>query len=308
MIISASRRSDIPAYYSEWFLNRLKAGYVLTRNPMNHAQISKIELSPQVIDGIVFWSKDPLNLMDQLPLIDLMGYRYYFQFTLTPYDRELEPYVRNKQDLIKTFGKLSEMLGKDRVLWRYDPIIMNHKITPDYHKKMFEQFCRQLRTFTNICTISFVDKYTKLSKARVGNLIRELTLPEMYQMAAAFSEIAGCYGIELRACCEQVDLSEYGIIPASCIDQQTIEKVCGYKINVKRDTNQRIGCGCIQSIDIGAYNTCKHGCIYCYANYSDSSIHNNCRKHDPYSDILIGSIEAGEIIIPRKMVLLKKDQ
>lgn len=124
MILSASRRTDIPCYYSEWFINRLKAGYVFTRNPMNHAQISRINLSPDIVDCIVFWTKDPANMLDRLHILDEIGYKYYFQFTLTPYGKEIECSLREKSQIIETFIKLSETIGKDKVLWRYDPIIL----------------------------------------------------------------------------------------------------------------------------------------------------------------------------------------
>src|SRR5665647_2342080 len=116
MILSASRRTDIPAYYSEWFMNRLQSGYVLTRNPMNHAQISKITLSPDVVDCTVFWTKDPVNMLGKLPLLDKMGYKYYFQFTLTPYGKDIERSLRDKSLIIETFIHLSKIIGKDRVL------------------------------------------------------------------------------------------------------------------------------------------------------------------------------------------------
>ena len=308
MILSASRRTDIPAYYSEWFMNRLKEGYALTRNPMNYAQVSKIPMSPDVIDCIVFWTKDPANMIDKLPLLDEMGYKYYFQFTLTPYGKDIERGVRDKTDIIKTFIQLSKAIGKNRVLWRYDPIILNDTLTVEYHSEMFEILCSQLCDYTKICIISFVDMYSKLDKAVKSNLIREITKSEMMQFAAIFSEIGRKYGIELRACSEKMDLSGYGIHPASCIDKNTIEKVCGYTIDAKTDINQRPTCGCIQSIDIGAYNTCKNGCSYCYANYSDATIEINCLKHNHCSDILIGKVGADEKIMERKMKSLKNGQ
>ena len=301
MILSASRRTDIPAYYSEWFMNRLQSGYVLTHNPMNHAQISRITLSSDVVDCTVFWTKDPANMLGKLPFLDKMGYKYYFQFTLTPYGKDIERSLRDKSLIIETFMHLSKIIGKDRVLWRYDPIILNDKLTINYHHEMFEALCRQLCNYTNVCTISFVDMYSKLDKAVKGNMIREITESEMIQLATIFSEIGCKYGLELRACSEKVDLSSYGIYPASCIDKSTIEKACGYTIDVKSDANQRTGCGCIQSIDIGVYNTCKNGCVYCYANYSNTSVEKNCAKHNPYSDILIGTVGLNEKIIEREV-------
>jgi hypothetical protein len=305
MILSASRRTDLPAFYSEWFLNRLRAGFAYTRNPMNRSQVSRIPLSPEVTDCIVFWTKDPAPLMDSLSVIDSMGYHYYFQFTLTPYGKEIEQNLRDKQDIIQTFITLSKTIGKEKVLWRYDPVILNDSLTIAYHQDMFERLCRQLKGFTEICTISFVDLYTKLNQTVKRKLIREITEDEIYKTAGVFSEIGREHGIEIRACSEKIDLTRFGIKAASCIDKQTIEKICGYTIASKPDSNQRPGCGCIQSIDIGVYNTCKNGCIYCYANHSSASIEDNFAKHNPNSEILIGSVGAEEKIITRDAKLLK---
>lgn len=287
MILSASRRTDIPCYYSEWFVNRLKEGYVLSMNPMNRSQVRKVQLSPEEIDCIVFWTKDPLNMMDRLPLISSMGYHYYFQFTITPYGRELERNLRNKQDIAAVFRRLSELLGRHRVLWRYDPILFNSEITLSCHEESFAGLCRQLKGYTELCTISFVDLYHKLNKSVKNNILAEIPQELMLQTAKSFLKIAGEFGIELRACCEQADLSEAGIRPAACIDKNLMERICGHSISGKKDKSQRPGCGCLQSIDIGIYNTCNNGCVYCYANHSEASINHNLQKHDPHSELMI---------------------
>jgi hypothetical protein len=294
MIISASRRTDIPAYYSQWFLNRLKAGYVITRNPMNPKQVSRISLSPEAVDCIVFWTKDPMPMMDKLPEIDSMGYSYYFQFTLTPYGRDIERNLREKREILRTFQQLSGLLGKERIVWRYDPIVMNASLTIPYHLQHFERMCGVLSGYTSQCTISFVDLYSKLSKIIKKNIIREIGTEEMLEIAERFSSIAQRYGIELRSCSEKLDLSQFNILPAACIDKTKVEEVCGHPITWSRDRNQRPGCGCMKSVDIGVYNTCRNGCIYCYANHSDASIEKNCKRHDSKSDILIGTISYEE--------------
>lgn len=308
MILSASRRTDIPGYYSEWFMNRLKEGYVLTRNPMNRSQVGRVYLSPENIDCIVFWTKDPVNMMDKLKQLDSMKYSYYFQFTLTPYGRELERNLRNKNDIIDTFIQLSKAIGKDRVLWRYDPILLNKEITFDYHMREFEKLCQKLQGYTNICTISFVDIYSKLCRPVRDNLIAEIPEDEMHRIASGLSDIAAGFGIELRACCEITDFTRDTITSAACIDKNVVERVCGHSIAAKRDKNQRTGCNCIESIDIGAYNTCKNGCIYCYANHSDTSINNNFMKHNPKSGILIGSVADHEKITDRNEPLKTKER
>jgi hypothetical protein len=304
MILSASRRTDIPAYYSDWFLNRLKEGYVLARNPMNSSQISRIRLSPEVIDCIVFWTKDPLPMIDKLPLFEEMGYRHYFQFTLTPYGKEVERNLRDKEDLLDTFRQLSDRIGSEKVLWRYDPIILNDSFDAMYHIEHFETLCSKLKGYTKRCTISFVDLYHKIK----SDIIRDISEQDMQQLAGIMSEIGSKYGLELMSCCEKLDLSRYGIHPASCIDKATVEQVCGYSIDAKADTNQRTGCGCIQSIDIGVYNTCRNGCIYCYANYSEASVMKNFLSHNPQSELLTGNVREDERIKDREMRSLRNDQ
>ncbi|MDF2542673.1 MAG: hypothetical protein K0S47_2391 [Herbinix sp.] len=290
MILSASRRTDIPAFYGEWFIRRLEEGYALSRNPMNPLQVSKIFLSPEKIDCIVFWTKDPAPFMKHLPALDQLGYQYYFQFTLTPYHNTIEKNLRDKARIIETFQELSMKLGRHRVHWRYDPIIINDELTISYHEKEFAYLCDKLKYDTKTCTISYVDLYTKINKTVKENIIRDVSDEEMKKMASILAEIGHGNGVELRACSEKMNLEMYGIKPASCIDRATIELICGRSIKVKQDKNQREGCGCMESVDIGAYNTCKNGCIYCYANHSGESIERNTAKHNIESALLIGNL------------------
>jgi len=297
MILSASRRTDIPAFYSEWLLNRLHAGFVLTRNPINHAQVSKIILNPDVVDCIVFWTKDPLNMLDKLDAIDKLGYKYYFQFTLTPYDKSVENGLRDKEEIMKTFCELSTRIGKDKVIWRYDPIILNEIFDFAFHKKQFSRLCSRLGKFARQCIISFVDMYPKLRT----DILREISMNDMIELAEMISSTAKDFGITVKACCEKSFLHKYGIEQANCIDKALVESICGYSLDLKRDKNQRDLCGCYESVDIGAYNTCKNGCIYCYANYSDVAVNNNCKRHDPRGELLIGQIGDNDKITIRNV-------
>jgi hypothetical protein len=296
MIISASRRTDIPAFYSGWLVNRLRAGYVLVRNPMNHALISKVILSPDVVDCIVFWTKDPLDMLGRLDTIDEMGYRYYFQFTLTPYDRSVERGLRDKEEIIGTFCELSDRIGKERVVWRYDPIILNDTYGPEYHREQFARLCERLAGYTDQCVISFVDRYPKLRT----DVVKEIGRDEMAELASMISSAAEGCGITVKACCEGSFLNEYGIGQAHCIDKTLIERICGYSLDIKKDRNQRDSCGCYESVDIGVYNTCRNGCMYCYANYSDVSVARNAAKHDPNGELLVGLVGDDEKITLRE--------
>ena len=297
MIISASRRTDIPCYYAEWFMNRIRAGYVLTRNPMNHTQISRIPLTPDVVDAIVFWTKDPLKLMPHLDELDGLGYQYYFQFTLTPYGRDLEKNLRPKEALEETFIRLSQRIGRERVVWRYDPIVLNQQLDIRYHMEQFRRMCGKLSPYTDTVTVSFVDLYSKLKTP----LIRLITREEMETLAAFFGRVSKEAGLQAVTCCENGDFSKYGILPSHCIDRTRLERILGCPLEVRSDPHQRMGCGCYESIDIGAYHTCRNGCVYCYANGSDAVATRNWAAHDPKSELLLGQIMAGEQVKERKV-------
>lgn len=300
MIISVSRRTDIPSYYSEWFFNRLKAGYVYVRNPMNPHHISEVSLSPDVVDGIVFWTKNPSPMLGRLD--ELKDLTYYFQFTLNPYDSDVEKNLPSKKEVvIPTFQKLSQAIGKERVVWRYDPILLNEKYTLQYHVESFQLFCDRLSDYTEKCTVSFLDLYQKIRR-RISPLgITFLSRRQMEELMGRFSEIANEHGIYIDTCAEEIDLSQFGIGHASCIDARRLERIGNYKLDIGRDKNQRSVCGCAVSIDIGAYNTCQNGCAYCYANYNQTLVDDCCARHDAGSPLLFGEVSVEDVIKPREM-------
>jgi hypothetical protein len=200
---------------------------------------------------------------------------------------------------VRTFRKLSSLLGKERVIWRYDPIMINDEFTAGYHTINLAWLCNELQGYADQCIISFVDLYSKLSKSVKEEVIRKIPEETMHGLSRSLSEIGFSYGIELRACCEKLDLSGDGIKPASCIDRDIITRICGHPIHEKKDKSQRLNCGCMQSVDIGVYNTCMHGCIYCYANHSEPSIQKNYLAHNPESPILIGTVPPDVIVKDR---------
>lgn len=307
MILSASRRTDIPNYYSEWFLNRIREGFLYVRNPVNDRQVSKINLSPELVDCIVFWTKNPLPMMDRLDR--LQDYHYYFQFTLTGYGKDLEPNLPDKRkELPGIFRDLSFRIGKEKVIWRYDPVIFTSRYTEEYHLRAFEAIAKSLRGHTDRVVISFVDLYAKTRKNMQGI---PMIFPEDHRLeafASKLSRIAGENEMKIAACAESMDLSACGIERSSCIDRQLIERVIGCKINAKKDKNQREECGCVESVDIGAYHTCRNGCRYCYANYSGEKVRNSCKAYDPKSPILCGRISDQDIITERRLKSLKTEQ
>ena len=307
MILSVSRRTDIPSYYSEWFYNRIKEGYVCVRNPMNPHQVSKIELSPEVVDCMVFWTKNPEPMMDRLE--ELSDYNYYFQFTLTGYGKDIECNVPHKKEkMIPIFQRLSKKIGSHRVIWRYDPIMFTPKYTAEYHLKAFEQISKALNGYTTKCVISFVDTYIKNQKSMKAVQAYELEEKVLKEFAEKLSEIAAKNGMEISSCAEKMDLAECGIKRSSCIDKELIEEIIGCKLEIEKDRNQRLECGCIESIDIGTYDTCKNGCIYCYANNSPKSIMDNCGKYDANSPLLCGVLNSDDRIHVRKVKSNKDEQ
>lgn len=296
MILSVSRRTDIPAFYGDWFINRLKEGIVYVRNPMNIHQISKIPLSPEKIECIVFWTKNPSEkFIKDLKTIDELGYRYYFQFSVTSYDQKVEVNIPKKTILMERFKQLSNKIGKEKVIWRYDPIFFNEHYNFEYHKKWFEYIAEKLENHTEKCVISFLDYYSKIRSRLILNGIPEVQEQQMQEFAFYLSTIGKKYNIKVESCCEEIDLSGVGIEHGHCIDADLINRICPLQYDFKKDKSQRQACGCIESIDIGSYNTCRNGCIYCYANWKD----NVNSVYDPNSPILCSTINPDDKITDR---------
>ena len=307
MIISASRRTDIPTYYSDWLLKRFQAGCVYVRNPMNAHQVSKINLSPEVVDGIVFWTKNPTPMLDKLDAF--RDYMYYFQFTLNSYRTDVEGSIPSKDKvIIPAFQRLSDKIGPDRVIWRYDPIFLSEDYSMDYHIRYFEKLAKRLSPYTRKCTISFLDYYSKTAKRMEPLAPGRFTLEQQDAVAKAIAEIAHSYGLKVATCAEGIDLQQYGIEHARCIDGQLFEQLLQCPLESKKDKNQRAECGCMESLDIGAYNTCGNGCLYCYANFSEKTVCTNRGKHNPDSPLLIGEIGPEDKITERKVASCKVNQ
>lgn len=306
MIISASRRTDIPSYYSDWFMNRIREGYVLVRNPMRYHQVSNISLSPEAVDGIVFWTKNPLPILDKLnPLHD---YTYYFQFTITPYGTDIEPHLPSKSELIiPAFQRLSDQIGPERVIWRYDPILLNEKYSISYHLRAFERFAQRLCGYTSQCTISFIDHYRKNAHSLAKLGLEDISTEKMLVLGRSLAEIAHHYGYRIDTCAEKVDLEQFGVGHARCVDDRLLGKLRAQdrrqgrnpSLRYAKDKNQRLECGCVASVDIGVYNSCQNGCKYCYANFSDYSVRKDTLRHNPDAPLLLGEIEDGDVVKER---------
>lgn len=307
MILSVSRRTDIPACYADWFFNRIREGFVLVRNPLNPRQISRIAISPEVVDCIVFWTKNPLPMMGRLH--ELAPFPYYFQFTLTGYGHDIEQNLPDKTNvLIPAFQRLSEQLGRGRVVWRYDPILISPRCPAEWHLRTFEAMAERLAQYTDTVVISFLDRYKKINAQMNALGAAELLREDMISLAAALKNIADRHGLRMETCAEQIDLSAYGIAHGQCISRTRIEQITGCRLSGAKDKNQRPACGCFESIDIGAYDTCRNGCLYCYANQSRTAADRNFLCHDPSSPLLCGRPDPADHITERSVKSLKISQ
>lgn len=303
MILSVSRRTDIPAFYSDWFFNRLKAGFVCVRNPMYPEKVSKISLDKEVIDCIVFWTKNVKPMLDRLDELD--GYNYYFQYTLNPYETDVEPIIGiNRNTNIETMIHLSERIGADKVIWRYDPIFTSQKYTKDYHIKSFKKMAESLRGYTSRVIISFLDLYGQTKRNMPD--IDKFDETEYRDLVRQLVQIAKDNGMIVESCAEKIDLSEEGVMHGHCIDKDLIEEIVGYRLTGGKDKGQRQECGCMENIDIGVYNTCKNGCKYCYAMYGEKDVVENIKAYNPESPILCGIEMPTDIVTERNMRSLKR--
>lgn len=307
MIISASRRTDIPSFYSRWFFNRLKEGYALVPNPYNPKMLSRVSLDRRVVDCIVFWTKNPAPMLGRLD--ELEGYNYYFQFTLNPYGSEIERKLPPVDKRIDTFRRLAEKIGPERVVWRYDPILTNARYDTDFHSEAFDRIARELKGHTELCMLGFIDRYPHVRKSLDSEGIDALRPEEIERMAVSFAESAAGHGIGLQTCTSRVNLTQLGIPGGLCVDDKLIERIAGYPIRAAKDRNQRHICNCVESIDIGTYESCLNDCLYCYAikgNYGTAE--SNRLRHDPQSPLLVGYPAGDEVIRERKVKCLRSDQ
>jgi len=267
---------------------------------MNFHQVSKISLSPDAVDGIVFWTKNPIPMLNRLSGLD--DYMYYFQFSLTPYGKDIEPNLPSKNDeLIDAFKQLSSIIGADRVIWRYDPILINEKYTTEYHVRAFEKIARELHSYTHKVTISFID----VSYRGVKGNMKELALLDFppdaqAELCTILADIAHHNRLTIDTCAEKIDLAQLGIGRARCIDGALLTKLTGYDLDIAKDKNQRPECGCTASVDIGAYNTCLNGCRYCYANYRLHAVDGNYAMHDLHSPLIVGDVGDEDRVTERR--------
>jgi len=296
-VISASRRTDIPAFYSDWFINRIREGYAVVQNPFNNSVSSRVDLSCADVDAIVFWTRDARPMLKHLNELNERGYRYYFQYTLNAYPSLLEPRVPSAAAAVATFRDLARCIGPERVIWRFDPVVVSDATPEDWIFENFESLAMQLRGFTSRVVISFADYYAKVTRS-LGRVTGSTGVrfydvhqdpARLLRVASRLSDIALRYSMTPESCAEVIDLAEVGISQGKCISDELIMSLFGIRVSSQKDKYQRKACGCVSSRDIGHYDTCVHGCVYCYATFARKLSSRNRASHDPSAPSLVGS-------------------
>lgn len=299
MILFVSGRCDIPAFYMKWFMNRLAAGYVDVRNPFNEHQISRVLLNEDMIDCLSFCTKNPIPM---LPYLDAIKLPYFVQVTLTPYHCDIERHVPDKRTILQAVKTMAEKLGKDRVMVRYDPILLNDRYTVAYHQRAFHQLLKEMSGYLDTCIISFVDLYKNTRANQPLMRMKDITADDIHALCVSFQKDAALYGFRIQTCAEsKMDLRCYDIYDRSCVELEAVQKLCGKKLHYRNLPGVRKQlCACLPTVDIGDYNACAHECLYCYANYNAQVIRRRMAEHDPNSSVLLGHVAEEDTITIRK--------
>ncbi|MDD3336432.1 MAG: DUF1848 domain-containing protein [Eubacteriales bacterium] len=288
MIINTGGRTDTVQYYTKWLLKRFEEGYVYSRNPLFPNKVTRYELTPETVDGVQFCSKNYEPILAELPKI-IHRFHTYFHYTITAYDKDVEPGVPSIDESMETLKKLSAVVGKQRVAWRYDPVLLTQKYTLQAHLETFERMAKTLTPYVDRCIFSFVEMYKKL-ETNMPELIA-LTEADKEALAEGLGGIAAKYGLYLQTCGTNGDYTRYGIHPSGCMTLDMMGRANGITFRSLKHKGMRQGCHCIESRDIGAYDTCMNGCKYCYANKRPQKAFENYQYHDPDSPLLLGHLK-----------------
>ncbi len=294
MIVSASRRTDIPALYGEWFMRRVRAGFCRVPNPFNAKQISQVSLAPSDVDAVVFWTKDFAPLLPHVDELEDRGLPFYVLYTITGYDALLEPGVPPLDQRLETFARLAARVGAHRVIWRYDPIIASNRTDEAFHQERFSRIAAALQGLTDTVVMSLLEVYRKTER-RLGALSLQgfrlepepLARPAFRPLLSHLAQVAARHGMHLQSCAQRVDLAPLGIPTGRCIDAARVARLGGAAPS-RKDRGQRAACLCHESRDIGVGDTCLHGCRYCYATRSHALAQRRHKEHDPDSPLLWG--------------------
>lgn len=291
MILNVSSRTDIIAFYEKWLIKRVEAGFVDVRNTFNPKLVNRINFSD--VDLILFCTKNPIPILNDLNKIKIP---YLFQITITPYKRDIEPNVPSKKEVIEAVKKISQAIGKENVFVRYDPIFLSEKYNIDYHIKAFKKLCMLLNGYVETIIVSFLDEYKNVLKNKNVLQYRNFTEEDYKIIGKNFSKIAKLNNMKVQTCFEDRNLTEYGFTKGECLSHELAYRLTGKKYKSWKARK----CNCVEMVDIGVYNSCKHFCKYCYANYDEKIVNNNFKNHDVNSSLLIGNVKKDDIIKTRK--------
>lgn len=289
MIINTGQRTDIPAFYTPWFLNRLKDGFVMARNPFHHSQVTCYALHPEVVDLICFCTKNPGPL---LPYGDILSpFQQLWHVTITPYGKDIEPQVPDKKKIIEFFRTLSDRLGPSHLCWRYDPVLLWGNYDINYHIRAFSTLAEALEGYTYTCIFSFIDLYGKT--LRNFPMARRVSHENQLFLVEKFVDIAGKHGMKLVSCLENPSFASLGVDTTGCLTKEKVEDLLGVSLKIPSYENRHVrkGCACLLGHDIGAYSSCTHFCRYCYANETRAAVMENRKQHNPFSPFLLGEAE-----------------
>lgn len=294
MILNVSGRTDIIAFYSEWFMKRYEEGFIDVRNPFYPKMISRISFDN--VDAILFCTKNPIPILKDIKKIKKP---ILFHVTLTAYKNDIEPNVPPKGEVIKAVQELSRLIGKDNLVIRYDPVFISDKYSLDYHVKAFDKLCRLLEGYVSKILISFIDDYKNVRKNEKILNFRKFTENDYKVIGESFSKSAREHGLVVHTCFEDRDLTEYGFVKDECLSVELAYKLTGKILKEKWKARKERKCNCVAMVDVGEYNSCKHYCKYCYANFDEKKVKENFKLHNPNSSLLIGELEDGDIIKER---------
>ena len=295
MILNISGRTDIVAFYSDWFMKRLEEGFVDVRNPFYPKLVSRINFDD--VDLLFFCTKNPIPILDKIKKINK---KVYFHITLTGYKKDIEPNLPPKNEIIEAIKKLSKIIGKENIVIRYDPVFISDKYTLEYHVKAFDKICDLLDGYTNKILISFLDEYKNVKNNRKIINYKVLTEHDYETIGRSFSESARKHGMVVHTCFEQRNLVEYGFVKDECMSRELALKLTGKEFKEEWKARKENLCHCVSMVDIGDYNSCRHFCKYCYANYDEKIVNDKYKQHNPNSSLLIGQLHDDDIIKERK--------
>ncbi len=294
MILNVSGRTDIVAFYSQWFMNRYNEGYIDVRNPFNPKLVSRIYFTD--VEAILFITKNPRPIIKYLPLIDKP---ILFHITLTAYKNDIEPHIPEKKEIIESIKEVANIIGKENVIVRYDPIFISDKYNIDYHIKAFDKLCVLLDGYIEKIIISFIDNYKNVRKNQKVLKYKELAEDDYKNIGISFSNSAKKHGMSVQTCFENRNLTEYGFDIGDCFSHELAYKLTGKKYN-NWTARKEQKCNCVQMVDIGVYNSCPHFCKYCYANFDENKVKSNFKEHNLKSTLLIGELKDNDLIKIRK--------